>query len=103
MSRPISPSVRIVLAALAVTMAGQAAAAPPRLAAADPVCSYASHERLLIRTGRDVCAASLNRAGKPTAAGFMPTACGSEAATYRIDSAGKADKCLSTVSEGRVG
>ena len=102
MPRPIAPPVRIVLATLAATLAGQAVASPPRLAATDPVCSYASHERLLVRIGRDVCAASLNRAGKPTAAGFMPTVCGSEAASYRIDSAGKADKCLSAVGEGRA-
>ncbi len=103
MHGPISPPAQIVLVGLAAMTAGQALASPPRVAATDPVCSYASHERLLIRVGRDVCAASLNRAGKPTAAGFMPTACGNEAANYRIDSAGKADKCLTAMGDGRIG
>lgn len=77
-------------------------AVPPSLAAAPnrpvhsvaPVCAVASHERLLLRTGRDICAPTLNRSGRPTAAGFLPTACPLPSQIYTIDAAGLADRCL---------
>ncbi|KTE86125.1 MULTISPECIES: hypothetical protein [unclassified Sphingopyxis] len=75
-----------------------AAGAPSAFAAAEPsvspVCQRASHERLLVREGRDVCGASLNRAGQPMAMGYLPTTCPRESDSYRIDAAGRADRCV---------
>lgn len=71
------------------------AAAPTKPApGAAPVCTVASHERLLLRTGRDICGPTLGRSGKPTAAGFLPTACPLAAQVYTIDAAGIADRCI---------
>ena len=71
------------------------AAAPTKPApGVAPVCAVASHERLLLRTGRDICAPTLSRNGRPTAAGYLPTACPLSAQTYTIDAAGIADRCI---------
>jgi hypothetical protein len=71
------------------------AAAPSRPApGAAPICPHASHERLLPRTGRDVCGATLGQSGRPTAAGFMPTTCPSPGQIYTIDADGIADRCV---------
>lgn len=79
-------------------MPGAAIVATLLLIAADgrapPVCDMASHDRLIVRAERDVCAPSLNRHGRPIAMGFLPTRCGDEARTYRIDAAGAADRCV---------
>lgn len=86
------PAVGLIIAIIA------AAGATPAIAAAEPsvppVCQRASHERLLVREGRDVCGASLNRAGQPMAMGYLPTTCPRESDTYRIDAAGRADRCI---------
>lgn len=60
-----------------------------------PVCRVASHDRLILQGGRDVCAPTLNRNGRPTAAGFMPTECPRSIDIYTIDAFGVADRCLS--------
>ena len=67
---------------------------------AAPICVRASHDRLIVRRGRDVCGASLNRSGRPAAAGYLPTACPHDDDTYRIDAAGLADRCTSLSSHG---
>ena len=73
----------------------KAAATPPKLAASEaPVCVTASHERLLLRAGRDICGPTLSPSGRPTAAGFLPTACPQSGQVYRIDAIGLADRCL---------
>lgn len=54
----------------------------------------ASHDRLLLRSGRDICAPTLNRSGKPAAAGFLPTECPRLTEIYTIDAVGLADRCL---------
>lgn len=64
------------------------------LAAAAPVCTAPSHDRLVVQPGRDVCAASLDARGQPRAAGFLPTACPSTDQRYRIDARGAADLCV---------
>lgn len=88
--------------AACLMLAGVLLAAPLPLAAAPdkaapghaPVCRVASHDRLLVRSGRDICAPTLNRNGKPAAAGFLPTECPRSADIYTIDVAGIADRCL---------
>lgn len=87
--------------AVYMMLAGTLMAAPPPLAAAPekatpghaPVCRTASHDRLLVRSGRDICAPTLNRSGKPAAAGFLPTECPRSSEIYTIDAAGPADRC----------
>jgi hypothetical protein len=76
-----------------------AGAAPPRrpVAAVPPVCATPSHERLLLRAGRDICAPTLSPSGRPTAAGFLPTACPLPAQVYRIDAIGLADRCAAPI------
>lgn len=82
-------------AALLAASLPLAAAAPAKPApGVAPVCAVASHERLLLRTGRDICGPTLGRTGKPTAAGFLPTACPLAAQVYTIDAAGIADRCI---------
>jgi hypothetical protein len=91
-----------VLAAAASALAGGpvAAAAPQGDTWVAPVCQRASHERLIIRDGRDVCGASLNRAGQPMAMGYLPTACPRETDDYRIDAAGRVDRCFRRPGQG---
>lgn len=60
------------------------------------VCAYSSHERLLVRPGRDVCAATLNSAGRPTAMGFVPTRCSHPSHDYVIDVMGMEDRCFAS-------
>jgi hypothetical protein len=59
-----------------------------------PVCERPSHDRLIIRKGRDVCAATLGSTGRPASPGYLPTACANENSTYRVDAIGHADRCL---------
>lgn len=66
----------------------------PMLLATAPVCTVASHDRLVVQQGRDVCAASLNAKGEPRAPGFLPTGCPLPRQTYRVDARGEADLCL---------
>lgn len=83
--------------AAAVIAAPAALATPPEKPATGgtaPVCPVASHERLLLRSGRDICAPTLNRSGRPAAAGFLPTECPQPATVYAIDAVGIADRCL---------
>ena len=71
------------------------AAAPARpLPGLAPVCLGASHDRLVLRTGRDICAPTLDRNGRPATAGFLPTECPKSAQVYTIDAVGIADRCL---------
>jgi hypothetical protein len=60
----------------------------------EPICATASHERLIVRADRDVCAPTVNRAGRPMAMGFLPTRCRDEDHSYRIDAAGPRDRCI---------
>ncbi|MDP3907713.1 hypothetical protein [Novosphingobium sp.] len=69
------------------------ATAQPQRPGEPPRCMTASHERLLLRKGRDICAPTLSRSGRPTAAGFMPTGCALAQQTYEIDAVGLADRC----------
>lgn len=85
----------MLVSILAAGAALPLAAAPSRPGpGAAPVCPHASHERLLPRTGRDVCGATLGQSGRPTAAGFMPTTCPSPGQIYTIDADGIADHCV---------
>jgi hypothetical protein len=59
-----------------------------------PVCASASHDRLIVQPGRDVCGAALNQRGEPRASGFLPTACADERLRYRVDARGNADLCV---------
>ncbi len=88
------PAGGLIIAIIMAAGAPPARAAPAAEPAVPPVCERASHERLLVREGRDVCGASLNRAGQPMAMGYLPTACPRESDTYRIDAAGRADRCV---------
>jgi hypothetical protein len=69
-------------------------------ATATPACMAPSHDRLLVQSGRDVCAAALDARGQPRAAGFMPTVCPRPGQTYRIDAHGDADLCIETKPGG---
>lgn len=71
-------------------------AAPPTV----PICAQPSHDRLIVRPGRDVCGASLNAKGEPRAAGLMPTACPRADDLYAIDARGTADVCTSKGEKG---
>jgi hypothetical protein len=88
---------------LAALIAGPAtpaalAAVPDRPApGVAPVCTVASHDRLVLRSGRDICAPTLNRSGRPAAAGFLPTECPRSTEIYTIDAVGIADRCLNPV------
>lgn len=84
----------LALGGMLAAPASLAAAPNPPARGVAPVCAVASHERLMLRTGRDICAPTLNRSGRPTAAGFLPTACPLSSQIYTIDAAGPADRCL---------
>lgn len=92
---------RALLSSFAVLLAAASLPLSPALAAprkpaigVPPVCATPSHERLLLRVGRDICAPTLSPSGRPTAAGFLPTGCPLPGQTYRIDAAGLADRCV---------
>jgi hypothetical protein len=59
-----------------------------------PVCTEASHDRLIVQAGRDVCGAALSARGTPRAAGYLPTVCSDPRAVYRVDAARIADLCI---------
>jgi hypothetical protein len=93
----------LVAALLAGCAATGARAAEPQSAApvplvSAPVCLQPSHDRLIIRKGRDVCGGTLGSRGRPAAAGFLPTACAREEQIYRIDDNGLADRCRKRAS-----
>ena len=64
------------------------------IASSAPICRRASHDRLVIRTGRDACGATLNEQGQHLAMGFLPTACPRPGDRYLIDADGRNDRCL---------
>lgn len=64
------------------------------MASVPPVCATASHDRLIVQPGRDVCGAALNPRGEPRASGFLPTACSDSRLRYRIDARANADLCI---------
>ena len=66
------------------------------MASVPPVCTTASHDRLIVQPGRDVCGASLNQRGEPRASGFLPTACADDRLRYRIDARGNVDLCIAS-------
>ena len=78
---------------IAVLWLASPAPAQPQRPGEPPHCTTASHERLLLRKGRDICAPTLSRSGRPTAAGFMPTEGALPQQTYQIDAVGLADRC----------
>lgn len=90
------------LAVAATLLAGSAAAAaltdrqgaPQNARSGSPVCLQPSHDRLIIREGRDVCGGTLGSGGRALASGYLPTACKNENQIYRIDAQGWADRCL---------
>jgi hypothetical protein len=57
-----------------------------------PTCGDASHARLVIQPGRDVCAPTLLPTG-PVSVGFLPTACPAKLPLLRIDALRAADLC----------
>ncbi|MCP5396015.1 MAG: hypothetical protein H6918_04665 [Sphingomonadaceae bacterium] len=63
-----------------------------------PICRRASHDRLIIRRGRDVCGATLNAQGQRLAMGFLPTSCPRPDERYLVDAEGQKDRCLRTPS-----
>jgi hypothetical protein len=65
----------------------------PLAAAHAPVCHHVTHDRLVVREGRDVCGPALN-GGRPVAMGFLPTRCPASEDEYRVDLAGHEDRCL---------
>lgn len=81
-------------------LGGEGAGATPAVTApsAIPQCSAPSHDRLVIRKGRDVCGGTLGSRGQPVASGYLPTGCASEVQIYRIDANGWADRCLRRAS-----
>lgn len=67
---------------------------PPRGAPADvPLCVHASHDQLIRRNGRDVCAPSVDEHGKARAVGFMPTTCPGPNGRLVIDAVSDKDVC----------
>lgn len=67
-------------------------------AAEPPLCVNASHDRLLIRKGRDVCGGTLDSKGRPAARGYLPTICPDQQMAYRTDFTGWSDRCLQLAS-----
>jgi hypothetical protein len=61
---------------------------------AGPICTEASHDRLIVQAGRDVCGAVLSAKGPPRAGGYLPTVCSDPGAVYRVDAARMADLCV---------
>ena len=61
---------------------------PPR-----PICVHASHDRLVTKKGRDVCAPALDAAGKARAVGLMPTVCERPEDKLMEDAIGEKDVC----------
>lgn len=95
----VSPWPSVAAAALLLAVVPAAALPGSRVGPGNgrsqpPQCTSASHERLLLRDGRDVCAPTLSSSGRPTAVGFMATQCPSVGQVYRIDTVGKADRCI---------
>lgn len=92
MSRPIA-RIWLLGGLLSSWAAVPASAQLSRPTLEPPRCAAASHERLVLRKGRDICAPTLSRSGRPTAAGFMPTECALPDQRYQIDAVGLADRC----------
>jgi len=92
MRRLLLPLPALAGLSAALWLAAPAPAIPPP-PGEPPLCTPASHERLVLRKGRDICAPTLSRSGRPTAAGFMPTECTLNQQTYQIDAVGLADRC----------
>lgn len=74
--------------------ASEAQPTPEPMTGTAPICPYASHDRLFVRPGRDVCGATLNAEGKPTTRGYLPTRCAVTGNVYRIDAVAMEDRCL---------
>jgi hypothetical protein len=62
--------------------------------ATPPLCREASHDRLVVQAGRDVCAGALSAKGEPRTPGFLPTSCADPDASYRVDARRRVDLCL---------
>lgn len=88
------PAPASAIVAMAMAMAMLLAAGDPAI----PLCAVASHDRLIVRAERDVCAPTLNRIGRPIAMGLMPTRCGDATREYRVDAAGNADRCVAAAT-----
>ncbi len=87
---------------------GQGASVPEEAGAREtpmrPICSHPSHDRLIEQRGRDVCAASLDAAGRPRAEGRMPTACPLPGQVLHTDETGITDTCrLPQTTRGQSG
>jgi hypothetical protein len=57
-----------------------------------PACNDASHARLIVQNGRDVCAPTLLPTG-PVSVGFLPTTCPAVLPVLQIDALRSADIC----------
>jgi hypothetical protein len=84
----------LLVGSAAAAVAADRQGAPQNVRSGSPVCLQPSHDRLIIREGRDVCGGTLGSGGRPLASGYLPTACKNENQTYRIDAQGWADRCL---------
>lgn len=73
-------------------------AVPVDLEAERPQCVQASHDRLMIREGRDVCAPSLDDKGKARAVGFLPTGCAGPQDRMILDARDMEDVCLPPIA-----
>jgi hypothetical protein len=88
-------SIRLVLTFLALfalpsARAEQQPAIPDRAA---PVCSDASHARLIVQAGRDVCGPTMLPSG-PVSVGFLPTTCPAALPVLKIDAQQATDRCV---------
>jgi hypothetical protein len=63
-----------------------------------PLCVHASHDQLIRRNGRDVCAPSVDEHGKARAVGFMPTTCPGPNDRLIIDAVSDDDVCRPSVA-----
>lgn len=69
----IAPFASLLISLAAMPASGDASTQPAE--PQRPVCVHASHDRLVTKKGRDVCAPALDASGKARAVGLMPTAC----------------------------
>lgn len=73
--------------------AGPSGGASDHDALRPPVCIHASHDRLTVRRGRDVCSPSRDAEGREQAVGLMPTACPDDTDRMHIDARQQVDVC----------
>lgn len=87
-----------MLSVLTVALMLAAAPEPAPLAAPEPdphqpFCEAATHQRLIVRPHRDLCAPTLAPDGRPVDTGFIAPVCRDSAARLVFDVAGDEDRC----------